>query len=92
MLTVYHFSRNTLAPADVAAAEAGGEVDRVDRAIGGGLRRATVGAGRGDREHAAARCDELAVAQLGAGLEDLRAGRLGGIDPAIAPPVSGVPG
>ena len=55
-------SPRQLAPADVAAVEAVGEIDLVDRAIGA---RAGVGEAvgdRGDREHPAALRDQAASA------------------------------
>src|SRR3546814_6758454 len=73
-------SSDLAAPADVAAAEAVGEGDLVDCGISGVARFFQGVAGRGDREHAAARGDELAVLFRRARLEDARAGLLGGID------------
>src|SRR3546814_1268012 len=73
-------SSDLAAPADVAAAEAVGEGDLVDCGISGVARFFQGVAGRGDREHAAARGDELAVPFRRARLEDARAGLLGGID------------
>src|SRR3546814_14145751 len=68
-------SSDLAAPADVAAAEAVGEGDLVDCGISGVARFFQGVAGRGDREHAAARGDELAVLFRRARLEDARAGR-----------------
>src|SRR3546814_20022553 len=59
-----------LAPADVAAAEAVGEGDLVDCGISGVARFFQGVAGRGDREQAAARGDELAVLFRRARLDD----------------------
>src|SRR4051812_47293759 len=61
-----------LAPADVAAAEAAREVDRVDRPIGPDPRLGDACAKRRDVQPPPAARDEAAVAQRRAGMEDLR--------------------
>src|SRR5688500_3996818 len=70
-----------LAPADVAAAKAGREADRVDRAIGLALRLAHGLAAGADVQHPAAVGDEALALGGGSRLEYLDAFGFGLLDP-----------
>src|SRR5262249_46969822 len=59
-----------LTPADIAAVEAVGEVDLIERAIGARAGIGEVVGDGGDGEHAATLCDKVAVFERRAGMED----------------------
>src|SRR3546814_5894653 len=72
--TLFSFARD-FAPANVAAAESGREIDPVDRGIGARLRLGDALARCGDVQHATARGDDRPVRPRGAGVEDADAAR-----------------
>lgn len=80
------------APADVAAAEALGEIDPVNRGIGAILRFSYGLAARCDVEHTATLGNKLAIADPGTGMKHFGPVALGRRDAADCPPLHSVPG